>query len=148
VLRKRNHSFTSVYLQMDELWSYLWRKKTKVWIWTGIDAATRMFIVFHIGDRSGDSAKALVGTIKARIHGVPGLITTDGLEAYVERYCTMHQFTQYVLFIRDRVRASRRVPRQFLCHSWIIFAMRTLVSCRTILKLYVSFPILLYKNVR
>jgi transposase len=30
-LSKRNHSFTSVYLQMDELWSYLWRKKTKVW---------------------------------------------------------------------------------------------------------------------
>ena len=31
-LSKHNHCFTSVYLQMDELWSYLWRKKTKVWI--------------------------------------------------------------------------------------------------------------------
>ena len=73
---------------MDELWGYLWRKKTKVWIWTGIDVATRLFLAFHIGDRSGDPAKALVGTIKARIHGVPRLITTDGLEAYVEKIKT------------------------------------------------------------
>jgi len=31
-LSKRIHSFSSLYLQMDELWSHLWRKKTKVWI--------------------------------------------------------------------------------------------------------------------
>ena len=31
------------------------------------------------------SAKALVEAIKARIHGAPGLITTDGLEAYTEK---------------------------------------------------------------
>jgi insertion element IS1 protein InsB len=51
-LSKRNHGFTSVYLQMDELWSYLWRKNTKVWIWAGLDVVTRLFIAFHIGDRS------------------------------------------------------------------------------------------------
>ncbi len=68
---------------MDELWSYLWRKKTKVWIWTGIDVGTRLFIAFHIGDRSSNSAKALIKTIKARTHGVPRLVTTDGLKAYV-----------------------------------------------------------------
>ena len=44
---------------------------------------TRLFIAFHIGDRSSDSAKALIKTIKARIHGVPRLVTTEGLEAYV-----------------------------------------------------------------
>ena len=68
---------------MDELWSYLWRKNTKVWIWTGIDVVTRLFIAFHIGDRRSNSAKALIKTIKARTHGVPRLITTDGLGAYV-----------------------------------------------------------------
>jgi transposase-like protein len=77
-LSKHNHGFTSMYLQMDELWSYLWRKNTKVWIGAGLDVVARLFIAFHIGDRSGDSAKALVGTIKPRIDGVPGLITTDG----------------------------------------------------------------------
>ncbi len=30
---------------MDELWSYLWRKKTKVWIWIGLDVVTRLFIM-------------------------------------------------------------------------------------------------------
>ena len=100
-LSKRNHSFTSVYLQMDELWSYLWRKKTKVWIWTGIDVATRLFIAFHIGNRSGDSAKALVGTIKARIHGVPGLITTDGLDAYVEKIKTYFGGSIYAQVVKE-----------------------------------------------
>jgi len=74
-LSKQNHSFTSVYLQMDALWSYLWRKKTKVWILAGLDVVTRLLIAFHVGDRSGESAKALVEAIKARIHDAPGLIT-------------------------------------------------------------------------
>jgi IS1 family transposase len=100
-LSKQNHGFTSVYLQMDEFWSYLWRKKTKVWIWTGIDVVTRLFIAFHIGDRSGDSAKALIETIKTRIHGVPGLITTDGLEAYVEKIKRYFKGSMYAQVVKE-----------------------------------------------
>ena len=44
-----------------------------------------MFLAFHIGDMSSDPAKTLIVTIKTRLQGVPGLITTDGLEAYVGR---------------------------------------------------------------
>ena len=100
-LSNQNHDFTSVYLQMDELWSYLWRKKTKVWIWIGLDVVTRLFIAFHIGDRSGDSAKALVATIKARIHGAPGLITTDGLEAYVEKIKRYFNGSMYAQVVKE-----------------------------------------------
>ena len=100
-LSKRNHGFTSRYLQMDELWSYLWRKKTKVWIWAGIDVVTRLFIAFHIGDRSGNSAKALIERIKARIHGVPGLITTDGLEAYVEKIKVYFKGSMYAQVVKE-----------------------------------------------
>jgi hypothetical protein len=51
---------------------------------------TRFFIAFHVGDRSGDSAEALIKTIKARIRDVPGLITADGFEAYVEKINPYH----------------------------------------------------------
>ena len=44
-----------------------------------------MFLAFHVGDMSTDPAKTLIVAIKVRLQGVPGLITTDGLEAYVER---------------------------------------------------------------
>ena len=44
-----------------------------------------MFLAFHVGDMSIDPAETLIVAIKTRIQGVPGLITTDGLEAYVER---------------------------------------------------------------
>ena len=100
-LSKQNHSFTSLYLQMDELWSYLWTKKNKVWIWTGIDVVTRLFIAFYIGDRSGNSAKALLETIKVRIHGAPGLITTDGLEAYVEKIKRYFRESMYAQVVKE-----------------------------------------------
>jgi len=100
-LSNRKHSFSSMYLQMDELWSYVWRKKEKVWIWAGIDVLTRLFIAFHIGDRSGDSAKALIELIKARIHGTPRLITTDGLEAYVEKIKQYFKGSMYAQVVKE-----------------------------------------------
>jgi IS1 family transposase len=100
-LSKQNHGFASVYLQMDELWSYMWRKKTKVWIWAGLDVVTRLFIAFHVGDRSGESAKALVEAIKARIHGAPGLITTDGLEAYVDKIKQYFKGSMYAQVVKE-----------------------------------------------
>ena len=100
-LSKQNHDFTSVYLQMDELWSYLWRKKTKIWIWAGIDVPTRLFLAFHVGDRSSDSAKALIKTIKARIHGVPRLVTTDGLEAYVGQIKVYFRGSMYAQVVKE-----------------------------------------------
>jgi IS1 family transposase len=72
-----------------------------VWIWTGIDVVTRLFIAFYIGDRSGNSAKALLETIKARIHGAPGLITTDGLEAYVEKIKRYFRESMYAQVVKE-----------------------------------------------
>ena len=100
-LSTQNHGFSSLYLQMDELWRCLWRKKTKVWIWAGIDVPTRLFIAFHVGDRSSDSAKALIKTIKARIHGVPRLVTTDGLEAYAEQIIVYFKDSMYAQVVKE-----------------------------------------------
>jgi hypothetical protein len=45
--------------EMNELWSFVGTKANRKWIWIVIDATTRQVIAFHVGDRSGQSAKAL-----------------------------------------------------------------------------------------
>ncbi|MDX2097560.1 MAG: IS1 family transposase [Leptolyngbyaceae cyanobacterium bins.59] len=46
-------------VQMDELWSFVDDKGNEQWVWLAIDAETREIVGCHIGDRSGESAKAL-----------------------------------------------------------------------------------------
>jgi insertion element IS1 protein InsB len=46
-------------VQMDELWSFVEDKDHEFWIWLALDAETREIVGCYIGDRSGESAKAL-----------------------------------------------------------------------------------------
>jgi hypothetical protein len=62
---------------------------------------TRLFIAFHIGDECGNSAKALMAAIKARIRGVPGLITTDGLEASVRQIKVYFLGSRYAQVVKE-----------------------------------------------
>src|SRR5215510_997690 len=43
----------------DEMWSFVQKKTNKQWVWIAMDAKTRQIIAFHVGDRSGESGKAL-----------------------------------------------------------------------------------------
>ena len=45
--------------EADEMWSFVQKKANKQWIWIAMDAKTRQIIAFHVGDRSGESGKAL-----------------------------------------------------------------------------------------
>jgi len=45
--------------EADEVWSFVQKKANKQWIWIAMDAPTRQVIVFHVGERSRDSAKEL-----------------------------------------------------------------------------------------
>lgn len=45
--------------ELDELWSFVGKKANRQWVWIALDATTRQVIAFHVGDRSGQSAKAL-----------------------------------------------------------------------------------------
>jgi insertion element IS1 protein InsB len=45
--------------EADEMWSFVQKKANKQWIWIAMDATTRQIIAFHVGDRSGESGKAL-----------------------------------------------------------------------------------------
>lgn len=50
-------------VQMDELWSFVDDKGNEQWVWLAIDVKTREIVGCHIGDRSGESAKALWGSL-------------------------------------------------------------------------------------
>lgn len=51
--------------QMDELWSFVDDKGNEQWVWLALDVVTREIVGCYIGDRSGDSAKALWRSLPA-----------------------------------------------------------------------------------
>ena len=52
-------------VQMDELWSFVDNKGNEQWVWLAIDVETREIVGCHIGDHSGESAKALWRSLPA-----------------------------------------------------------------------------------
>ena len=45
--------------EIGEIQSFVGTKANKQWVWIAIDVNSRQIIAFHVGDRSGQSAKAL-----------------------------------------------------------------------------------------
>ncbi len=52
-------------VQMDELWSFVENKDQEHWVWLALDVETREIVGCYIGDRSGESAKALWDSLPA-----------------------------------------------------------------------------------
>src|SRR5258708_733583 len=84
-------------LKLDEMWSWIYCKEKNrtekiaaenpaagdVWLWTAIDAETKLVPVWRLGDRSGRVAKKFVDDLASRLsHRVQ--LTTDGHKAYIE----------------------------------------------------------------
>ncbi len=67
--------------EMDELWSFVGKKANRHWVWIAMDATTRQVIAFHVGDRSGQSAKALWEQIPA-VYQEQAMFYTDQYEVY------------------------------------------------------------------
>jgi insertion element IS1 protein InsB len=44
-------------LELDELWSFVYSKAHKRWIWVAICRRTRQVVSFFIGDRSADTCR-------------------------------------------------------------------------------------------
>ena len=51
------------------------------WIWIAMDATTRQIIAFHVGDRSGESGKALWANIPL-VYREQAMFHTDQYEVY------------------------------------------------------------------
>jgi insertion element IS1 protein InsB len=67
--------------EADEMWSFVQKKANKQWIWIAMDAKTRQIIAFHVGDRSGESGKALWANI-ALVYREQATFHTDQYEVY------------------------------------------------------------------
>jgi len=46
-------------IECDELWSFVFSKENKFYVWLAIDRKTREIVGCYIGDRSRESAKKL-----------------------------------------------------------------------------------------
>jgi IS1 family transposase len=83
-------------VQCDEIWSFCYAKAKNVetakaaadgagdvWTWTALDADTKLIVSYFVGDRSGQSAIALMDDLCGRLENRVQL-TTDGHKAYLE----------------------------------------------------------------
>ena len=67
--------------EADEMWSFVQKKANKQWMWIAMDAKTRQIIAFHVGDRSGESGKALWAHIPL-VYREQATFHTDQYEVY------------------------------------------------------------------
>lgn len=67
--------------EADEMWSFVQKKANKQWIWIAMDAKTRQIIAFHVGDRRGESGKALWANIPM-VYREQATFHTDQYEVY------------------------------------------------------------------
>ena len=67
--------------EIDEMLSFVGKKANKQWIWIALDVKSRQIIAFHVGDRSGQSAKALWKSIP-QCYRKHATFYTDGWCAY------------------------------------------------------------------
>lgn len=81
-------------IECDEIWSFVGCKERNVprdekgrgrgdvWIWTAIDAETKLVPCWHIGARDADAASFFIEDLASRLAARVQL-TTDGLRAYL-----------------------------------------------------------------
>jgi insertion element IS1 protein InsB len=84
--RQNKNNKTNVKLQLidselDEMWSFVGKKKNKQWIWIALDRKTLQVIAFHVGDRSQKSAQKLWDKLPT-FYKEKGLFYTDDWDAY------------------------------------------------------------------
>ncbi len=67
-------------IQMDELWSFVGKKKRKRWVWVVYDPVHRLVIAYYIGGRGKKAAKKLWKKIPPCLRGCK--FETDDWKAY------------------------------------------------------------------
>lgn len=127
--------------EIDEMWSFVGKKKNKQWIWIAMDGQTGQIIAFHVGDRSNQSAKKLWRKIP-KTYREKAMFYTDQYECYrsiipkqqhravtknarltnhIERFnCTLRQRVSRL--VRSALSFSKKIEnhigaiKYFICH--------------------------------
>ncbi len=98
-----------IFLQMDELWSYIINKKSQLWVFIALESETKFQICFELGSRTVYTAKRLVKTLKKLGNWNCGHIlkvTTDKLAAYknaLEKYMKDIPYV-YLQIVKRRIK--------------------------------------------
>ena len=67
-------------LELDELWSFVARRASKVWAWVALDRATRQVVAYALGSRGVETGRRLWEAVPAPWRASP--CHTDFWEAY------------------------------------------------------------------
>jgi len=83
-------------VQVDEIWSFCAAKQKNVaamkkpidgagdvWTWTALDADSKLIVQWHVGDRSGETAKVFIDDLASRLANRVQL-TSDGHRPYLQ----------------------------------------------------------------
>ena len=120
-------------LELDELWSFVLKRRNQVWIWIALCRKTRQVVARAIGDRSEKTCQELWNNIpdeyrkghcfadfwKAYQPVIPEEQLTQvgkdtGETAHVERWnCTLRQ--RLGRFVRETFSFSKIMPMHVLC---------------------------------
>jgi IS1 family transposase len=102
-----------LFLQMDELWSYLTRKQRQLWVFIGFEVESRFWINFELGSRTTHTATKLVKGIEKYLGAFsiekPLKITTDKLAAYKNAIESVLSATAYVYLQIVKQRINKRL---------------------------------------
>jgi insertion element IS1 protein InsB len=120
-------------LELDELWSFVFKKVNKVWVWIALCRKTRQIVARAVGDRSEKTCHKLWNTIpgeyrkghcfsdfwKAYQAVIPeDQLTQVGKEtgetAHIERWnCTLRQ--RLGRFVRETISFSKSILMHIIC---------------------------------
>lgn len=129
-------------IQLDEMWSYVGKKKNKQWIWLALNPVNRQILAVHVGGRGSKDAKIFFDSIPRLFREQAGFFTdywaaynkviqnkdkhfsvgkASGLTAYIERFnCTLRQRASRL--VRKGLSFSKLIDnhigaiKYFICH--------------------------------
>ena len=103
---------TLMSIQMDEIWSYLQKKKRQLWLFITLESKTKFWVNFELGSRTSHTAHRLLGNI---VYLMPWgfehflLVTTDKLAAYEKAISNCFQKVRYAYLQIVKQRRKRRL---------------------------------------
>ena len=109
-------------LELDELWSFVYSKAHKRWIWVAICRRTRQVVSFFIGDRSADTCRKFWNLIPKKYRRCRSF--SDFWEAYSTVISWLDTSVLDTIYVVGTRAQSRLVTRPDLRLATIASSMR------------------------
>ena len=103
---------TLISIQMDEIWSYLRKKKRQLWLFITLESTTKFWVNFELGSRTSHTAHRLLRNL---VYLMPWgfehflLVTTDKLAAYEQAIAKHFEKIRYAYLQIVKQRRKRKL---------------------------------------